>query len=118
MLPACAPACRAPGQSDLRADDHALFSAEIRLHDLGGVTPAMPLLVHDFELRKVFWLSRTGAPVAFLQASGAADVIDVTVGDDDLLERKFVLREEGEDLRDVGRRGRRPWPRPWFRRRG
>src|SRR6201999_3912493 len=38
---------------------------------------------------------------SFLQACGAADVVDVAVRDHNLLQRELVLREESEDLRNV-----------------
>ena len=42
-----------------------------------------------------------GAPVSLLEAVGSGDVVDVGVGDEDLLDGEVVLGEEGEDVGDV-----------------
>jgi hypothetical protein len=59
------------------------------------------LNVHHFHQGQVVLVIEDGGAGELLKAVGAGDVIDVGVGDDDLLDGEVVFGEQGEDARDV-----------------
>ena len=80
----------------------AVFGARVGRNDFGsGDAEPGGLLIHDGELREIVLVEENGSAGCLPQARRSTDVIDVCVGDDDLLQGEFVLGEEGENLRDV-----------------
>jgi hypothetical protein len=59
------------------------------------------LNVHHFDQGQVVLVVEDGGAGELFEAVGAADVVDVGVGDNDLLDSEVVFGEEGEDARDV-----------------
>jgi hypothetical protein len=83
-------------------DDGAVFEGGVGGQDFGrGDAEPGGLLVHYGELGQVVLVEENGCACGFFEAGGAADVVDMGVGDDDLLEGEFVAGEDGKDLRDV-----------------
>jgi hypothetical protein len=80
----------------------AVFEGGVGTED-GGGWDAEPfgLDVHDFDQGQVVLVVEDGCAGDLFQAVGAGDVVDVGVGDDDLLDGEVVLGEQGEDARDV-----------------
>ena len=72
------------------------------LGDLGGgdAEPA-GLDVHHLDQRQVARVVEDGRAGELLEAVGSGDVVDVGVGDEDLLDGEVVLGEEGDDAGDV-----------------
>src|ERR1700730_521125 len=66
----------------------------------GDAEPA-GLNVHHFDQGQVVLVVEDGGAGELFEAMGAGDVVDVGVGDDDLLYGEVVLGEEGEDAGDV-----------------
>ena len=83
-------------------DDLAVIEGVVGVGDRGG-GDAEPggLFVHDFDLGEVVLIEEDWGSGELLEAVGAGDVVDVGVGDEDLLDDKVVLGEEGEDEGDV-----------------
>jgi hypothetical protein len=69
----------------------------------GGSGNAEPvgLNVHHFHQGQVVLVVEDGGAGELLEAVGAGDVIDVGVGDDDLLDGEIVFGEQGEDAGNV-----------------
>jgi hypothetical protein len=84
-------------------DDFAVVEGVVGRGDFGGgdAEPA-GLDGHDFDLSDVVLVVEDGGAGELLEAEGAGDVVDVGVGDDDLLDGELVLLEEGDDAGDVG----------------
>jgi hypothetical protein len=59
------------------------------------------LNVHHFDQGQVVLVVEDGGAGELFEAVGAGDVVDVGVGDDDLLDGEVVFGEEGEDAGDV-----------------
>jgi hypothetical protein len=95
------------GVKDLRGvvgnpDHHAVFGAAVGRNDFGrGNAEPASLLVHDGELGQVVLVEKDGGASCAFEAGGATDMVDVAMGDDDLLQSEFVSDEKREDLRDV-----------------
>ena len=83
-------------------DEFAVVEGVVRSVDGGGwyAEPA-GLDVHHFDQRQVVLVVEDGCAGELLEAMGAGDVVDVGVGDDDLLDGEIVLGEEGHDAGDV-----------------
>ena len=88
------------GDSD--GDDLAIVEGVVRVLDCwsGNAQPA-GLNVHDFDLSQVVLVVEDGSSGELLEAVGAGDVVDVGVGDEDLLDCEVVFGKEGEDAGDV-----------------
>ena len=86
------------GQADLRA----VVGAGVGRGDFGGLN-AEPsgLHLHHGELGQVVLIQKNGCAGDALERDGSAHVVDVGVGDDDLLEGELVGGEAGEDFGDV-----------------
>ena len=70
--------------------------------DFGGGTPEPAGLdVHHLDQREVVLVVEDGRAGEGLEARGPGDVIDVRVGDEDLLDGEIVALEEGEDARNL-----------------
>jgi len=70
--------------------------------DLGGCdSEPTGLYVHQFDEGQVELVIEDGSTGESLELLGPGDVIDVGVGDEDLLEREPVVREGGDDASDV-----------------
>ena len=84
------------------ADEAVVGGAVVGSRDLGGgdAEPAR-LEVHDVDHGEVELVVEDGGAGEGFEAGGAGDVVDVGVGDDDLLDGELVLREQGEDAGDV-----------------
>ena len=67
----------------------------------GGDAEPAGLNVHHFDQGEVVLVVEDGGAGELLEAVGSGDVIDVGVGDDDLLDGEVVLGEQGEDAGDV-----------------
>lgn len=67
----------------------------------GGDAEPGGLNVHHFDLGEVVLVVEDGRASELLEMVGAGDVVDVGVGDDDLLDGEVVFGEEGEDAGDV-----------------
>jgi hypothetical protein len=84
------------------ADGGSVFEGGVGGKDFGrGDSDPGGLLVHDVKLGQVVLVEEDGSAGGFFETGGAADVVDVGVGDDDLLQSELMVREAGEDLRDV-----------------
>ena len=59
------------------------------------------LPIHDGDEREVFFVIDDGGAGDLFESLGAGDVVEVGVGDDDLLDGELVLGEDGEDAADV-----------------
>ena len=59
------------------------------------------LLVHDFQLRQIVFVEQDGRAGEALELEGAADVVDVAVGDENLLELEAKLVEAAMDAADL-----------------
>ncbi len=70
--------------------------------DLGGgdAEPA-GLDVHHFDQGEIELVVEDGGSGELLEAVGSGDVVDVGVGDDDLLDGEVVAVEDGRDAGDV-----------------
>lgn len=84
------------------ADGKIVAEVSVGRFDLGGgdAEPA-GLNVHHFDQGKVELVVEYRCPGEAFEVLGAGDVIDVGVGDDDLLEGELVARESGDDAGDV-----------------
>jgi hypothetical protein len=84
------------------ADGGSVFEGAVGRKDFGrGDADPGGLLIHNVELREIVLVEEDGGAGGFFEEGRAADVVDVGMGDDDLLQREFVLGEEGEDLGDA-----------------
>ena len=94
--------CRISPREPCDLDDAALVQAVVGRQDLGGghAQPA-GLDVHHLDQRKVARVVEDGGAGEALQARGAGDVVDVGVGDEDLLDGELVALQDGHDARDV-----------------
>jgi hypothetical protein len=83
-------------------DEFAVVEGVVGIVDSGG-GDAQPsgLLVHYFDLREVVLVHKDGGSGNLLESVSAGDVVDMGVGDDDLLDGEVVFGEEGEDAGDV-----------------
>jgi len=83
-------------------DELAVVEGVIGVGD-GGGGDAEPggLNVHHFDLGEVVFVIEDGGAGDLLEAVGSGDMVDVGVGDDDLLDGEPVFGEEGEDAGDV-----------------
>ncbi len=88
------------GGSD--GDDAAVGGAEVGGGDVGGgdAEPA-GLGVHHADEREVELVVEDGCAGDGFEALGAGDVVDVGVGDEDLLDGELVFGEDGEDAGDL-----------------
>jgi hypothetical protein len=84
------------------ADGGAFGEVDVGGEDLGGfhAEPAC-LDVHHGDEREVVLVVEDGGSGEAFEFLGSGDVVDVGVGDDDLLDGEVVLGEEGEDVGDV-----------------
>jgi hypothetical protein len=80
----------------------AVFGAGVGGNDFGrwDAKPSC-LLIHHRKLGQVVLVEQNGSARGLLQARCSADVVDVAVGDDDLLEGEAVFVEKGENLGDI-----------------
>ena len=67
----------------------------------GGNAKPGGLNVHDFDLEEIVLVVEDGCSGELFEAVGPGDVVDVGVGDEDLLDRQVVFCEEGQDSGDV-----------------
>ena len=83
-------------------DEFAVVEGIVGVGDDGGgdAEPA-GLNVHHFDQWQVALVVEHGGAGELFEAVGAGDVVDVGVGDDDLLDGEVVFGEEGEDAGDV-----------------
>lgn len=83
-------------------DELAVFEAGVRRSDF-GCRNAEPsgLNVHHLYQRQIVLVVEDGSSSELLEALGSGDVIDVSVGDDDLLYGEPVLVEDADDAGDV-----------------
>ncbi len=79
-------------------DEFAVVEVVVGGVDVGGgdAEPA-GLDVHHGDQREVELVVEDGGAGEVFELLGAGDVVDVGVGDDDLLDGEMVLGEEGED---------------------
>ena len=86
------------GQPDLEA----VVGAGVRRCDFGRLD-AQPsgLCGHDFELRQVVLVEEDGSTGGALEQHRSADMVDVGVGDDDLLEDQAMIGQTGQDFGDI-----------------
>jgi hypothetical protein len=82
-------------------DDFAFVEGVVGIVD-GGCGDAKPLSlnVHHFDLSEVVLVVEDGCAGDLLEAVGSGDVVDVGMGDDDLLDGECVFGEEGEDAKN------------------
>jgi len=75
------------GGKAVEADDQAVAQVVVRRSGFGCID-AQPtgLVGHDLELGKVIFIHEDGRAGEFFELEGATDVVDVGVGDEDLLE--------------------------------
>jgi len=83
-------------------DEFAVVEGVVGVGDGGGgdAEPA-GLNVHHFDQGQIVLVVKDGSAGELFEAVGAGDVVDVGVGDDDLLDGEGVFGEEGEDAGDV-----------------
>ena len=83
-------------------DDAAVFEGVVGRVDVGG-GHAEPtgLHVHHLDQGKIAGIVEDGRAGQLFQAGGAGDVVDVGVGNEDLLDGEAVLLEEGDNAGDV-----------------
>jgi len=83
-------------------DDAALFEGVVGRVDFGGghAEPA-GLHIHHLHQGKIAGVVEDGRAGEFLEAGGAGDVVDVSVGDEDLLDGEAVALKQGHDARNV-----------------
>jgi hypothetical protein len=83
-------------------DEFAVVEGVVGGGDLGGgdAEPA-GLDVHHFYQREIVLIVEDGGSGEALEALGSGDVVDVGVGDDDLLDGEVVLVEDGDDAGDL-----------------
>jgi hypothetical protein len=67
----------------------------------GGDAEPTGLDVHHFDQGKIVLVVQDGGSGKALEALGSGDVVDVGVGDDDLLDGEVVFVEDGDDARDL-----------------
>ena len=67
----------------------------------GGDADPLGLNVEHFEQGMVILVEQNGSPGRGAELHGSADVVDVSVSDDDLLDLKLVLLDESLDVFDV-----------------
>ncbi len=67
----------------------------------GGDAEPAGLDIHHLDQREVVLVVEDGGTGELLETMGSGDVVDVSVGDDDLLDGEAVGGEEGHDARDV-----------------
>ncbi len=79
-----------------------VFEAGVGWSDFGrwNAEPSS-LNVHHLYQGKVVLVVEDGRSGELLEALGSGDVIDVSVGDDDLLDGELVLIEDADDAGDV-----------------
>jgi len=83
-------------------DEFAVVEGAVGVED-GRGRGAEPggLNVHHFDQGQVVLVVEDGGAGELFEAVSASDVVDVGVGDDDLLDGEGVPGEEGEDAGDV-----------------
>ena len=83
-------------------DELAVFEGVVGAVDGGGgdAEPA-GLDVHHLDQGQVVLVVEDGGAGELLEAVGSGDVVDVGVGDEDLLDGEVVFGEEGQDAGDV-----------------
>jgi len=83
-------------------DEFAVVEGVVGVED-GRGRDAEPggLNVHHFDQGQVVLVVEDGGAGELFEAVGAGDVVDVGVGNDDLLDGEGVPGEEGEDAGDV-----------------
>ena len=67
----------------------------------GGDAEPSGLYVHHLDQRQVVLVVEDGCAGELFEALRSGDVIDVGVGDDDLLDRELMLLERADDAGDV-----------------
>ena len=83
-------------------DGFAVVEGVVRGGDVGsGDAEPGGLGVHHFDQREVVQVVEDGCAGELFEAVGPGDMVDVGVGDDDLLDGERVFCEEGEDAGDV-----------------
>ena len=84
------------------SDDAAIVEGVVGREDFGS-SHAEPagLNVHELDQRQVALVVEDGRAGKLLQPRGARDVVDMRVGDEDLLHGEFVARKDGEDAWNV-----------------
>src|SRR6266851_678125 len=83
-------------------DEFAVVEGVVGVGDDGsGNAEPGGLNVHHFDQGQVVLVVEDGGAGELFEAVSAGDVVDVGVGDDDLLDGEVVLGEEGEDAGDV-----------------
>lgn len=83
-------------------DEFSIVQSVIGVLD-GGSGDAEPcgLNVHHFDLGEIVLVVEDGGASELLEAVSAGNVVDMGVGDEDLLDGERVPGEEGEDARDI-----------------
>ena len=83
-------------------DDLAVFEAGVWRGDFrGGNAEPSSLNIHHPDQGQVVLVVEDGRSGEALEALGSGDVVDVGVGDDDLLDRELMLFEGTDDAGDV-----------------
>jgi len=83
-------------------DEFAVVEGVVGVGDDGGGNAEPPgLNVHHFDQGQVVLVVEDGGTGELFEAVSGADVVDVGMGDDDLLDGEVVFGEEGEDAGDV-----------------
>ena len=83
-------------------DKLAVFEAGVGRSDFGcGNAEPSSLNVHHLDQRQIVLVVKDGRSGELLEALGSGDVIDMSVGDDDLLDGELVLIEDADDAGDV-----------------
>jgi hypothetical protein len=83
-------------------DEFAVVEGVVRVgDDRGGDAEPAGLDVHHLDQRQVVFVVEDGSAGELLESVGSGDVVDVGVGDDDLLDGEVVLCEEGHNAGDV-----------------
>ena len=83
-------------------DEFAVFEGVVGVGDYGyGDAEPAGLNVHHFDQGQVVLVVEDGSAGELFEAVGAGDVVDVGVGDDDLLDGEGVPGEKGEDAGEV-----------------
>ncbi len=91
------------GADDARdCDELAVVEGVVRsVNGGGGHAEPAGLDIHHFDQRQVVLVVEDGGAGELLEAMGSSDVVDVGVGDDDLLDGEIVSGEQGHDAGDV-----------------
>ena len=83
-------------------DELAVFEVVVGGGDLGrGDAEPAGLHVHHLDQGEIELVVEDGGAGEAFELQGSGDVVDVGVGDDDLLDGEVVLREFGDDAADV-----------------